>query len=81
MRILRLLIRLPPEPFLVTAPYIAGFEIVFVSWSVELVGPGVLLHGTGAAAEFGAPGGGQEGDQEGEFAEEGLDYWLGGVLV
>ena len=38
----------------------------------EMFGPGGLLHGAGTAGEFGADVGGEEGDEEREFAEEGL---------
>ena len=38
----------------------------------EFLGPGTLLHGAAAAAEFGADVRGQEGDEEADFAEEGL---------
>ena len=39
----------------------------------ELLGPGTLLHAALAAAEFGAEVRGQEGDDEADFAEEGLE--------
>ena len=38
----------------------------------EFLGPGTLLHAAVAAAEFGADVRGQEGDEEADFAEEGL---------
>ena len=39
----------------------------------EFLGPGTLLHAAVAAAEFGADVRGQEGDEEADFAEEGLE--------
>ena len=39
----------------------------------EFLGPGALLHVAAAAAEFGADVRGQEGDEEADFAEEGLE--------
>ena len=38
----------------------------------EFLGPGTLLHRAAAAAEFGTDVRGQEGDEEADFAEEGL---------
>ena len=38
----------------------------------ELLGPGTLLHAAPVAAEFGADVRGQKGDEEADFAEEGL---------
>lgn len=38
----------------------------------EFLGPGTLLHGAAATAEFGAEVRGQEGGEEADFAEEGL---------
>ena len=61
--------RLPGE----AGPLLDVVNLVRTTGPGELLGPGTLLHAALAAAEFGAEVRGQEGDEEADFAEEGLE--------